>query len=66
MLKNLANLVIKPIYRTNREHIHFGSQMSTEELEALRKEILKKVKICRKCEDMKTDMGSREVEKSQI
>jgi len=42
VLKNLANLVIKPIDRTNREHIHFGSQMTEEELAILRKEILKK------------------------
>lgn len=42
VLENLSSLVIKPIDRTNREHIHFGEHLSEKELEALRKEIEKK------------------------
>ena len=42
VLENLSNLVVKPIDRTNREHIHFGSLMSEKELEELKKEIIKK------------------------
>ncbi|MFI8380197.1 circularly permuted type 2 ATP-grasp protein [Leeuwenhoekiella sp. NPDC079379] len=42
VLENLSKLVIKPIDRTNREHIHFGELLSEKELEALRKEIEKK------------------------
>ena len=42
VLENLNKLVIKPIDRTNREHIHFGELLSAKELEALRIEIEKK------------------------
>ncbi|PHR88498.1 MAG: hypothetical protein COA80_17970 [Leeuwenhoekiella sp.] len=42
VLENLHNLVIKPIDRTNREHIHFGSLMSKAELEKLKNEIQRK------------------------
>ena len=42
VLQNLEKLVVKPIDRTNREHIHFGSELSKEQLENLKKEIQKK------------------------
>ncbi|MRI02548.1 hypothetical protein GH721_18540 [Kriegella sp. EG-1] len=39
VLKNLSQLVIKRIDRTNRESIHFAEFMSSEELNTLKKEI---------------------------
>jgi uncharacterized circularly permuted ATP-grasp superfamily protein/uncharacterized alpha-E superfamily protein len=42
VLKNLANLVVKPIDSTNRENIYFCEFLSKEELKALEKEILRK------------------------
>lgn len=39
VLENISKLVIKRIDRTNRESIYFGEQMSTEELEELKKVI---------------------------
>ena len=42
VLENLSKLVVKRIDRTNRESIYFGEQMSTKELEALKKVILER------------------------
>jgi uncharacterized alpha-E superfamily protein len=40
VLENLKNFVVKPIDRTNREHIYFCEVMSKKELTALKKQIL--------------------------
>jgi len=40
VLENLTKLVVKPIDRTNREHIYFCELLSETELEALKKQIL--------------------------
>ncbi|MCG1036835.1 circularly permuted type 2 ATP-grasp protein [Polaribacter sargassicola] len=42
VLENLTKLVVKPIDRTNREHIYFCELLSSDELEELKKQILEK------------------------
>ncbi|MDP5062277.1 MAG: circularly permuted type 2 ATP-grasp protein [Maribacter sp.] len=42
VLEHISELVIKRIDRTNRESIYFGEQMSTKELEELKKVILER------------------------
>jgi uncharacterized circularly permuted ATP-grasp superfamily protein/uncharacterized alpha-E superfamily protein len=42
VLENLTKFVVKPIDRTNREHIYFCELLSKKELELLKKQILEK------------------------
>jgi len=42
VLENLTKFVVKPIDRTNREHIYFCSLLNEDELESLKKQILEK------------------------